>query len=270
MSQDEAELRERAFHDAWARSEDIQHILVKESFEAPTALEAGYIRTRMGNLAGKRVLDFGCGLGEAAVYFALQGARVTAFDLSAEMTAKAQKVAAAHGVHIETLTGNAESFDLPAGAFDFIYSSNLIHHLQDRDAFFHRIKMALAPGGVFYSWDPLTYNPIIWIYRLIAFGVRTVDERPLRTEDLRLIKRHFPEAKFRFFWLSGLLIFVKYFCFDRLHPGKVRYWKHVLKETESSLRWWWPLYRIDGWLTKIPVFRLLSWTIVVEARNEPV
>ena len=36
---------------------------------------------KLGNLRGKRVLDYGCGHGMAAVVLARRGAAVTAFDL---------------------------------------------------------------------------------------------------------------------------------------------------------------------------------------------
>jgi 2-polyprenyl-3-methyl-5-hydroxy-6-metoxy-1,4-benzoquinol methylase len=36
----------------------------------------------LGEVAGRRFLDLGCGTGQEAVYFALQGANVTAIDIS--------------------------------------------------------------------------------------------------------------------------------------------------------------------------------------------
>ena len=77
--------READFHDEWARSTDIRSISVREAFEAPTAMENRFLLARMGNLAGKRLLDVGAGLGESSVYFALLGAQVTTTDISPEM-----------------------------------------------------------------------------------------------------------------------------------------------------------------------------------------
>ena len=70
--------REAAFHDKWASSTSLEGVLVRESFEAPTAMENHFILRRMGTLADKRLLDIGAGLGESSVYFALHGAQVTA------------------------------------------------------------------------------------------------------------------------------------------------------------------------------------------------
>src|SRR4029077_11387363 len=77
--------REAAFHDNWANSKRLEDVLVRECFEAPTAMENQFILSKMRPLAGKRLLDLGAGLGESSVYFALQGALVTTVDLSPQM-----------------------------------------------------------------------------------------------------------------------------------------------------------------------------------------
>src|SRR5262245_16984455 len=51
---------------------------------------------RLGDVQGRRVLDYGCGHGMAAVVLARRGARVTAFDLSSGYLAEAQQRARAN------------------------------------------------------------------------------------------------------------------------------------------------------------------------------
>ena len=96
--------KESAFHDLWALSTPLEQIAVHEAFEAPTAVENRAILAAMGDLAGKRLLDVGCGLGESSVYFALRGALVTAVDLSPGMVECAVKLGRVHGVEIEGIT----------------------------------------------------------------------------------------------------------------------------------------------------------------------
>src|SRR2546425_6465079 len=93
--------RETEFHDEWARSTDIHNISVREAFEAPTAMENRFLLGQMGPLKGKRLLDVGAGLGESSVYFALQGAHVTASDISPEMVETTLRLGELHGVQLE-------------------------------------------------------------------------------------------------------------------------------------------------------------------------
>lgn len=58
----------RFFEGGWSYWGDLR----KEAFEL------------LGEVRGKRVLDYGCGSGQLGVYLALQGARVSGFDLSRE------------------------------------------------------------------------------------------------------------------------------------------------------------------------------------------
>lgn len=255
--------REAAFHDAWATNTRIGDVLVRECFEAPTAVENQFILQRMGSLAGKKLLDIGAGLGESSVYFALQGARVTTVDISPMMVETALELGRKHGVALEGIVSEAEDLKLPAAAYDVIYIANTIHHVHDRASLFEQMSRALKPGGVFFSYDPLAYNPVINVYRRMAMGVRTPDESPLTVADLRLARKYFSNVGHREFWLSTLLLFVKYYLKDRVHPNADRYWKRILRETPKSLGWWTPLRDLDRVLTCIPGLRWLSWNIVM-------
>jgi ubiquinone/menaquinone biosynthesis C-methylase UbiE len=260
--------REAAFHDAWAGSTPIDDVLVRECFEAPTALENRFILSRMGNLKGKRLLDIGAGLGESSVYFALQGAQVMMTDISPGMVQTGRELARRYGVEVEGIVSGAEELGVAAEAFDFVYIANTIHHVRDRDALFQKIHRALKPGGSFFSYDPLAYNPAINVYRRIATEVRTEDESPLRIADLRLARKYFPNVQHREFWLATLLLFVKYYAVDRVHPNKDRYWKRILRESSETLRSWMPLRAIDAALTRLPLLRWLAWNMVMWGQKE--
>lgn len=255
--------REAAFHDAWASSTKINGVLVRECFQAPTALENRFILSRMGDVRGKRLLDIGAGLGESSVYFALQGAQVTMTDISPGMVETGRELARRYGVEIEGIVTGAEDLGVAAEWFDYVYIANTIHHVPDRDALFQKIHRALKPGGFFFSYDPLAYNPAINVYRRIATEVRTEDEAPLKIADLRLARRYFPNVQHREFWISTLLLFAKYYALDRVHPNQDRYWKRILRETPQSLRWWMPLRAIDTALTRLPLLRWMAWNMVM-------
>ena len=74
MKKDNTNLNiEREFHDEWAKSEHPEEIKVLERNEAMTSPEMRFITKELGSLEGKKLLDLGCGLGEASVYFAMKG-----------------------------------------------------------------------------------------------------------------------------------------------------------------------------------------------------
>ncbi len=260
--------RERRFHDRWASGAAAADVRVHATFEAITAPENRFILRQMGELPGRRLLDLGSGLGEAAVYFALQGARVTATDISPEMCALAGDTARRHGVQIETTATAVERLDLPEGSFDLVYGANLLHHVADIDATLAAVRRALRPGGRCFFWDPLTYNPAINLYRRIATAVRTTDEHPLDFSVLGVFRRHFVAVRHREFWLTTLLLFAKYYLVDRVHPNAERYWKRILDEDPARIGWWFsPLQRADELLLRLPLVRRLAWNTVIWAER---
>ncbi len=255
--------KESDFHDQWAAETPLEKISVREAFEAPTAPENRFILRKMGSLKGKRVLDVGAGLGESSVYFALQGAKVTATDLSPQMVDTAVRLGKLHGVEIEGVVTPGETLDVPAASYDFVYIANTIHHVTNKPVLFEQIQRALKPGGQFFSWDPLAYNPVIGIYRKMATEVRTEDEAPLTFADVKLARNYFTQVGHREFQIATLTLFLKYYLIDRVHPNQDRYWKRILRETDQSLWWWQPLRAMDGILTRTPLVRRLAWNMVM-------
>jgi 2-polyprenyl-3-methyl-5-hydroxy-6-metoxy-1,4-benzoquinol methylase len=259
---------EEIFHDEWAASVDVTKIDVRKMNEACTAPEMRYIRQQLGNLKGKTLLDVGCGLGEASVYFAMEGATVTASDISPGMCDTAQRLAEANGVSIQTHVAAVEDMRLPAGKqFDIIYTGNTLHHA-DIPVMLDRILPHLKPDGVFVSWDPVAYNPVINVYRAMANEVRTEDEHPLRLRDVREVRTRFATSETRWFWLTTLLIFILMAVVQFRSPNKERYWKKVIEEADT---WAWlyrPLAALDrALLAVLPFLRPLCWNVVIIARG---
>jgi len=254
---------ESDFHDQWAQETPLAKIAVPEAFEAPTAVENRTILALMGDLRGKYLLDVGAGLGESSVYFALLGADVTALDLSPGMVDCAMALGRAHGVSIRGVVQSGERLEVPEEHFDIVYVANTIHHVTDKDLLFRQIHRALKPGGRFFSYDPIAYNPVIEIYRRMATKVRTENEAPLTFGDVEIARKYFPNLQHREFWILTLALFLKYYLIDRVHPNSERYWKKILLETPRTLWWWTPLELADRWLTRLPLVRRLAWNMVM-------
>lgn len=261
--------REECFHDEWAKSVDPKNVQVDALEMACTMPETRFIIKRIGkkNLKGKKILEIGCGLGEASVYFAKQGAEVTATDLSSGMVNLALKVAEYHKVKINVKTCSADDLPFVDDSFDIVYAANVLHHV-DMDKTLAEIKRVLKNNGTFICWDPIKYNPAINIYRRLASGVRTVDEHPIDIDYVKKVKKTFKgDVLTRGFWFLTNLIFVKYYFIDKLNPSKVRYWKYVIDDADNVKKTYSILEGIDNVLLRLfPIFKWWCWNMVIIAK----
>jgi 2-polyprenyl-3-methyl-5-hydroxy-6-metoxy-1,4-benzoquinol methylase len=256
--------REQKFHDAWAQTALADLPDPVQVNEALTSPELRYIHRSLGNISGKRVMDLGCGLGEASVYFALRGAEVTAVDLSGEMLGATMALASRYKVTLKTHKAASETLGLGASEmFDIIYVGNLFHHVEISETLNGLLKHLKSDGSL-VSWDPLAYNPVINVYRSIATEVRTEDEHPLKVGDVRHITSRFAKTEVKYFWLTTLVIFILMAVAQRRNPNKVRFWKAVVDESES---WRWlfvPLEALDRALLAVfPPLKWLCWNVVI-------
>lgn len=99
--------------------------------------------------SGGAVLSLGEGEGRNAVFLAQAGFKVTGVDASRVGLQKAQQLADARGVSIETITADLADFDFGLARFDAIVS--IFCHLSQplRSELHRRAKAALRPGGAF-------------------------------------------------------------------------------------------------------------------------
>jgi len=236
--------KEAAFHDEWASGVDVAQTLVDETFTANTAIENQHVLKQFGNLQGKRVLDYGCGAAEGGIYFAKQGAIVTAIDVSAGMLSLAERLAKHHGVSIETRQVNTDRIPAENDEFDYIYGNGVLHHVP-LDTAMPEIARILRPAGRACFIEPLPYNPVINVYRKIAKDVRTDDERPLTFGQIDRFRNQFGEVDHSEFWLSTLAVFLKFFVWDRVDPNKERYWKKIYTDAQQIDGLFTPLHKLD-------------------------
>lgn len=257
--------KEKQFHDQWASTIDVEGIKVRDYFEACTAPENRFILRHMGDIRGKKLLDLGCGAGENSVYFAKKGALCVASDYSPGMVEVALQLAAANDVEIQGRTMNAIALDCPDNTFDFVYASNLLHHLPDPHAAILEMYRVLKPGGKACFWDPLKHNPIINVYRQIATSVRTEDETPLNINIVDFVRSHFSIITYDTFWLATLWIFLRFYLVERVDPNKERYWKKIIIEQARLKPEYKRLEKLDEILKKIPGMKQFAWNLVIVA-----
>jgi len=100
-------------------------------------------RLAAGVARATRVLEVGCGTGNyAAALQAATGCATTGIDPSERMLAVARQAGGGRFA-----AGRAERLAVADGAFDLLFSVDVIHHVADRDAAFAEARRALAPGG---------------------------------------------------------------------------------------------------------------------------
>jgi SAM-dependent methyltransferase len=152
---------------------------------------------RLGPVAGRSVLDFGCGHAMAAVVLARRGAHVTAFDLSHRYLAEARQRALANGAAITFVQADGHRLPFADGCFDAIWGNAVLHHL-DLTIAAPEVRRVLRPGGVAVFCEPWGGNPLLSMARrwLPYPGKhRTRDETPLRPRDLSLLRTVFPQME---------------------------------------------------------------------------
>ena len=103
-------------------------------------------------LAGKRVLDIGCGAGLLAEPLARMGGAVTGVDAAAENIGAARAHAAASGLAIDYRAGGIEA--VAGERFDLVTAMEVIEHVRERAAFVRGLADALAPGGLLVLSTP--------------------------------------------------------------------------------------------------------------------
>lgn len=104
------------------------------------------LRGMLPELAGKRVLDLGCGFGWFCRFAAGEGAAsVLGVDVSEKMLERARRETA--DFRVSYARADLESYAPPADAFDAAYSSLAFHYVEDLAGLFRRVHAALKPGG---------------------------------------------------------------------------------------------------------------------------
>jgi len=107
-----------------------------------------------GQVKAGKVLDFGCGLGNYAIWLAGKGFDVVGVDVSptaikiAKLNAKRKKVKCKFVVG--DVTGSWADFGT---GFDFVYDWGLLHHImpENRDKFVENVHGVLKAGGKYLS-----------------------------------------------------------------------------------------------------------------------
>jgi len=163
----------------------------------------------------QKLLDFGCGIGIAAVRFAHAGYQVWGFDISPDNIAIANDLAARHGLgdrcHFHVMP--AEALTYPDDFFDVVTGIDILHHIEIA-ASIKEAARVLKPGGAAIFKEHVE-SPLVEpirntrLMQMIAPSESslddhiTEDERKLSREDLDVIEAAFGKVERHYFTLLG-------------------------------------------------------------------
>jgi len=154
-------------------------------------------------VAGKDVLEIGCGAGLVASHLARNGARLVAVDITANAIGITRERFRLAGLKGALMQMEGESLALKDSSFDFVVSWGVIHHSGDMAAILREIHRVLKPGGrahiMVYNRRSLRYQ-VYCRFWLGVIGMRLVnnniDEIAGSITD-GFIARHLTKREFR-------------------------------------------------------------------------
>jgi ubiquinone/menaquinone biosynthesis C-methylase UbiE len=114
----------------------------------------------LGDVAGKDVLELGCGAAEWSRALARAGARVTGLDNSAERLAHARRAVQQERLDVRLLHASAEAIPLPDASFDVVMADWGAPTFADPYLFVPEVARVLRAGGLF-AFSGAT--PLSWI-----------------------------------------------------------------------------------------------------------
>ena len=100
-------------------------------------------------VAGRRVLDLGCGFGGRTVWYAERGAeRVMGLEISPKMVDRCRAFAEQHGMdNVEFVVGIAEDLPYEDNSIDVVITYDVLEHVQDPAQAMCEIARVLQPDG---------------------------------------------------------------------------------------------------------------------------
>jgi len=154
-------------------------------------------------VAGKDVLEIGCGAGLVASHLARNGARLVAVDITANAIGITRERFRQRGLRGAIMQMEGERLALRDSSFDFVVSWGVIHHSGDMAAIIREIHRVLRPGGrayiMVYNRKSLRYQ----VYCRFWLGVVRMKLLKKSLEEIAgsitdgFIARHLTKEEFR-------------------------------------------------------------------------
>ncbi len=116
----------------------------------------------LGEVAGRDVLEIGCGAAPCARWLAAHGARVVGLDVSAGMLAHAVTAMAGDARRVPLVLAGAEQLPFADASFDLVTSAfGAVPFVADSARLMREAARVLRPGG---RWVFATNHPMRWMF----------------------------------------------------------------------------------------------------------
>ncbi len=104
----------------------------------------------LGDVAGRRVLEVGCGAAQCARWLVTQGASAVGLDVSMRQLQHARRIDDETGVRVPVVEGTATQLPFADGSFDVVFSSfGAMQFVADIADAVQEAARVLSPGGRF-------------------------------------------------------------------------------------------------------------------------
>ena len=114
----------------------------------------------LGDVAGKDVLEFGCGAAQWSIVLGRMGARPVGLDLSTRQLSHARRLMGEADSRVPLVNANAERTPFPDARFDIVFCDHGAMTFADPLRTVPEVARILRPGGLF------AFNiasPLIWL-----------------------------------------------------------------------------------------------------------
>ena len=147
-----------------------------------------WVLERTGGVAGREVLDVGCGAGLLSESLAAEGARVTAIDASPEALTAARLHLHESALAVDYHEASAEEWAAQhAAGYDVVTCMELIEHVPDPVSLLGACARLLRPGGHLLL-STINRTPKAWLLAVVA-AEYVLGLLPRGTHDYRRLVR---------------------------------------------------------------------------------